>query len=111
MNTYPSTYGVSNKNPSVDEHFKKNEKGFSYQTNYSNMYKQLANPVFMNKLHYYDSPDQNGHIYPNMFHIKPVDFNEKQTNVGSFLMDSIQKSRKFLYGGQLHDVKRIDMWS
>lgn len=111
MNSFPATGGVTNRNPSAEKQYKKNEHDFAFQPNYSRMNKQFANPVFMPKFQYYDSTVQNGHMYPNMFHIKPVEFNEKQTNVGSFLFKSIEKNRKFLYGGELHNVSRIDRWS
>ena len=111
MSSFPSTQGVSNKKPSYDELLQKNQNDFKYATDYSRMTKPFANPVFMNKLQYYDSPVQNGHMYPNMFHIKPVDFNEQQSDIGMFLNKSIEKNKQFLYGGVLHTVKRMDMWN
>ena len=107
---FPATGGVSNRNTAYDKSFQKNQDDFTYPTNYSRMNQQFANPTFMKKLQYYDSPVQNSHMYPNMFHIQPVEFNEKQSDVGMFLFDSIEKKKKFLYGGHLIDVKRIDRW-
>lgn len=108
---FPSTQGVSNRNKSYEQQFQKNQDEFKFTTNYSRMTKQLANPVYMNKLQYYDSPVQNAHTYPNMFHIKFVDFNEKQSDVGKFFNKSIEKNRQFLYGGTLHNVKGVNMWN
>ena len=111
MSKFPATFGVSNRNPSYDRIFQKEQKEFDFPSDYSRMKKQLANPTFMRKLQYYDSPVQNGHTYPNMFHIKPVDFNEKQSSQELFLTKSINKNRQFLYGGVLHEVKGINMWN
>jgi hypothetical protein len=111
MSTFPATQGVSNKNSSYDALYQKNEDEFKYPTNYPKIPNQYANTLYMNKLQYYDSPVQNAHSYPNMFHIKPVDFNEKQSDVGMFLNKSIEKNKQFLYGGVLHNVKRIDVWN
>ena len=108
---FPATQGVSNRSPSYETAFQKNQDEFTYPTNYSRMTKPLADPVFMNKLQYYDSPVQNAHTYPNIYHVKPVDFNEQQSDVSMFLNKSIEKNKQFLYGGVLHNVKRMDIWN
>lgn len=59
----------------------------------------LPNPIYKHPLHYYDSQVKKSHMYPNIWHIKPVDYDYRPSNVGGMITKSIEDNKKFVLGG------------
>lgn len=58
----------------------------------------LPNPIYKHPLQYYDSHVKNSHLYPNIWEIKPVDYDYRPTNIGAQIDKSIQENKNFVFG-------------
>ena len=58
----------------------------------------LPNPIYKQPLEYYDSHVKNSHLYPNISHIKPVDFDYRPPDIGDMITKSIEKNKVFAFG-------------
>lgn len=102
---------VSNRNPSAEQLYREmEEQASSYPLDFSRKKVPIPNPVFQQKLHYYDSVVQNSHSFPNISHIKPYELNEIPATPSMFLNESIEKNKRFFYGGVFHPVEKVSLW-
>lgn len=58
----------------------------------------LPNPIYKNPIQYYDSPVKNSMLYPNIWHIKPVDYDYRPSNIGAMVDKSIQENKNYVFG-------------
>lgn len=63
-----------------------------------NEVKILPNPIYKTPLGYYDSQVKNSSLYPNMWHIKPVDYDYRPPNIGQMIDKSIEDNKVFAFG-------------
>ena len=58
----------------------------------------LPNAIYKHPIQYYDSPVKNSSMYPNIWHIKPVDYEYRPPNIGGMIDKSIEDNKKFVFG-------------
>ena len=58
----------------------------------------LPNPIYAHPLGYYDSQVKNSSLYPNIWHIKPVDYDYRPPNIGGLIDKSIEDNKMFAFG-------------
>lgn len=68
----------------------------------------LPNPIYKHPLQYYDSPVKNSSLYPNMYEIKPVDYNYMPTNIGELIDKSIEERKQFVFGGYVLPIRQYN---
>ena len=103
---------VSNRNPYAEQLYKETEEAAaSYPRDWSGLNKKAPDPWFAPKFQYYDSKVLNSHEYPNMFHIRPYELESVPATPSQAILESIEKNKRFFYGGVFLDVKRNDIWA
>lgn len=90
------TSEYNHKNPSYEQRFVKAET--SPYTNPRKEINPLPNPIYKHKLQYYDSPVKNSSLYPNLWHIKPVDYDYRVSDIGGMLYKSIEENKNYVFG-------------
>ena len=68
----------------------------------------LPNPIYKLPISYYDSPVKHSSLYPNLFHIRPVDYNYRPTNIGSQIDKTIQENKSYVFGGSVLQHRNFD---
>lgn len=61
----------------------------------------LPNAIYKHPLQYYDSQVKNSHLYPNLWHIKPVDYDYRPSDIGAQIDKTIQDNKNFVLGGYI----------
>jgi hypothetical protein len=104
-----STDKYTNRIPSYERAFIQAEK-----QPYKHVSKEVypkANPIYKNAVQYYDSPVQNSMIYPNMYLIKPVNYDFVPVDQSKYLDDSIKQNQKFAFGPYVIQNRQVKLWS
>jgi hypothetical protein len=60
--------------------------------------KTLANPIYKHALQYFDTPVKNSSLYPNLWHIKPVDYEYRPSDIGRQIDKSIHDNKNYVFG-------------
>lgn len=68
----------------------------------------LPNPIYKKPLQYFDSPVKNSSMYPNVWHIKPVNYDYTPSNVGGMIDKSIQENKNFVLGGYVLPQRQLN---
>lgn len=104
-----STNKYTNRVPSYEQSYIKNEtQPYKYISQEIN---PKPNPIYKNPTTFYDSPVQNSHIYPNMYLIKPVDYDFKPVDQSVYLDKSIKENQRFAYGPYIIENRILRRWS
>ena len=104
-----TTNQYTHRNPSYERAFIQAET-----QPYKHLSKEVypkANPIYKNPVQYFDSPVQGSHLYPNMYLIKPVNYDYIPVNQSVFLDKSIEENQRFALGPYVIENRIPIMWS
>lgn len=103
---------ISNRNPYYESLYKKaEEEAKSYPSSAPRKDRKYPNPIYLKPIQYFDSKVVNSHIYPNISYIRPYELGFVPTNVGKFIDESVEKNKRYFFGGKWHSQETIKLWS
>ena len=70
-----------------------------------------ANTIYKNDIQFYDSHVKNSHLYPNMYHIRPINLDNKPSDIGAYIDKSIQANKQYAFGPYVLPVKELKWWA
>ena len=63
-----------------------------------NEVRQLPNPIYKHPVQFYDSVVKNSSIYPNLLYLKPVNYENRPSDIGGMIDKTIEDNKNFAFG-------------